>query len=117
MEIICPFCGWRNEPTARMCGGCGQPLHTPISAPVDPEAITEPDLRRAMPIPGGAYAGDRARTRPALPPATPPSRATARQRAGWRLARNVLLALLALGIVGALAWASMVRPALHQRVD
>jgi hypothetical protein len=29
----------------------------------------------------------------------------------------VLLALLALGIVGALAWASMIRPALHQRVD
>src|SRR5579875_3674012 len=25
-EITCPRCGWRNEASARMCGGCGMPL-------------------------------------------------------------------------------------------
>lgn len=27
-ERICSNCSWQNEPTARMCGGCGQPLGT-----------------------------------------------------------------------------------------
>lgn len=27
-ERICSNCGWQNEPIARMCGGCGQPLGT-----------------------------------------------------------------------------------------
>jgi hypothetical protein len=122
MEIICPQCGWRNEPTARMCGGCGQPLHTPIAPPADPEAITDPDLRRATPFPGyappGGYADDVARTQPAILPEALPARTGVTKRdARARLARNVLLALLVLTIVGALAWASVIRPALHQRVD
>ncbi len=33
-EITCARCGWRNEATARMCGGCGMPLthnDTPVN--------------------------------------------------------------------------------------
>src|SRR4051794_35556173 len=26
--VTCTRCGWQNEPTARMCGGCGMPLRT-----------------------------------------------------------------------------------------
>lgn len=32
-ERICSQCGWRNEPEARMCGGCGKPLGTFGAAP------------------------------------------------------------------------------------
>lgn len=34
--IVCPRCGWRNETTARMCGGCGQPLPLAPAAPSVP---------------------------------------------------------------------------------
>jgi hypothetical protein len=88
---------------------------------VDPEAITDPDLRRAMPIPGGvsagAFAGDRARTHPALPAVGPSARVASKRGAGWRFARNALITLVLLGIVGTLAWASVIRPTLHQRVE
>ena len=39
-ERICSNCSWRNEPDARMCGGCGRPLgifgSTPIGMPSTP---------------------------------------------------------------------------------
>lgn len=33
--LVCARCGWRNEATARMCGGCGRPLRA-----LDPAATT-----------------------------------------------------------------------------
>lgn len=33
-ERICSNCSWRNEPDARMCGGCGRPLGTFVSTPI-----------------------------------------------------------------------------------
>src|SRR5260370_397626 len=35
-ELMCPHCGWRNEGTARMCGGCGQPLRDSSAVPLRP---------------------------------------------------------------------------------
>jgi hypothetical protein len=32
VDITCAQCGWRNEATARMCGGCGQPLRQPLES-------------------------------------------------------------------------------------
>ncbi|MGZ3676945.1 MAG: hypothetical protein ACXWQR_00045 [Ktedonobacterales bacterium] len=37
--VTCTRCGWQNEPTARMCGGCGMPLRT-----TDPGATSNVDL-------------------------------------------------------------------------
>lgn len=37
--VTCMRCGWQNEPTARMCGGCGMPLHT-----TDPGATSNVEL-------------------------------------------------------------------------
>jgi hypothetical protein len=36
--IICARCGWQNDATARMCGGCGTPLRGP-----DPGATSQAD--------------------------------------------------------------------------
>src|SRR5574340_368633 len=49
--IQCAHCGWLNEPGARMCGGCGQPLtasatNAPMKGGVpSDEAITDPELQ------------------------------------------------------------------------
>jgi hypothetical protein len=32
VDITCARCGWRNEATARMCGGCGQPLRQSLES-------------------------------------------------------------------------------------
>ncbi|MBF6591916.1 MAG: hypothetical protein IVW57_15515, partial [Ktedonobacterales bacterium] len=53
--VVCARCGWPNEPTARMCGGCGQPLSALALPPVNHEAVTEPNLRQ-MPSRGGTVA-------------------------------------------------------------
>ena len=55
VDIICPRCGWRNETTARMCGGCGRPL---VSA--DPSATVGVPASFAL-----AYAS------PSTPPVAP----------------------------------------------
>lgn len=40
--IICARCGWQNDATARMCGGCGTPLQG-----VDPGATSQADTGAA----------------------------------------------------------------------
>ena len=68
--IICTRCGWQNDSTARMCGGCGAPLYiadpgaTSQAYPVlpDPPTLTPPGSQGP-----GAYAAQ-----PYVQPATPP---------------------------------------------
>jgi hypothetical protein len=41
--IICARCGWQNDATARMCGGCGTPLRV-----ADPGATSQADTGAAV---------------------------------------------------------------------
>lgn len=126
-EIICGSCGWRNESTARMCGGCGRPLRA-TSGPggaggrvaatvstrlaVDDDAPTVPDIPlSAIPTPA------RPRGTPAYPRTPPP--APSSTPAGGA-SRGLLIVAAALAIVIALcagSWGLLLRPALHGQID
>jgi hypothetical protein len=143
-NITCQHCGWQNEPTARMCGGCGMPLRV-----ADPGATT---LAAPAPAVGGwaaaapatptAYAHDAPTAfAPALPqqyapaaPRTPPLRwpgdeaaraKGARARAAgahgsapwWRipLIAGIILVVLVVGFLG--TWALAIHPSLHTSLD
>ncbi|HEV2459219.1 MAG TPA: hypothetical protein VGS80_12745, partial [Ktedonobacterales bacterium] len=125
--VTCARCGWQNEPTARMCGGCGQPLRSSLPGEGQPYTSTD-----TMPYSGEAetlYAP------PAVPPDLPQSvvsrppggtassaawpEAGARSRAGsqatkglrWWRAPLILLLVLGLLVGTSLgAWALIVRP-------
>ena len=135
--LVCARCGWRNEATARMCGGCGQP-----SRALDPAATTavhpvSPDT--AFPSAPTSYAtGKQAAYAPAeRPPYAPPSTRTpsrwpdasgsttprpaspaSRHPRGWARGLIVFLVVLLVltgGLLG--AWALVIRPAVHTAVD
>src|SRR5258707_651983 len=141
-NITCQHCGWQNELTARMCGGCGMPLRV-----ADPGATT---LATAAPAAGGwaaaapatptAYAHDAptafapARPEPysdapAAPPTPPlrwPGDEAARAKAAragsapgrgsapwWRIPLIAGIVLVVL-VAGSLgAWALAIRPSTH----
>jgi hypothetical protein len=135
--LVCARCGWGNEATARMCGGCGRPLRA-----LDPAATTavhpvSPDT--AFPSAPTSYAtGTRTAYAPAeRPPYAPPSTRTPslwpdgsgsttphpasqsplRPR-GWARGLIVFLVVLLVltgGLLG--AWALVIRPAIHTAVD
>ena len=57
-ERICSQCGWRNEPEARMCGGCGRPLGTFGAVPRDSSLFPSSGAGADVPTdytPGGMY--------------------------------------------------------------
>lgn len=143
-EIVCPACGWHNEPSARMCGGCGTVL------PALAARMGTPGATVALPSPPIApgSAGDNATTvyvpqappapiygqpPPYVPPAsgpaawTPPTPQTARAGGavhgrtvagrGWRRLLVAVLVLAVLACAGLGAWNAAVRPALHTQVD
>jgi hypothetical protein len=126
--IQCARCGWHNEATAIMCGGCGQPLRT-ASPSYPPPATAQwaeaPATPPAVPAPRHVSGAGNAPTWPASggwapPNATPAATRTARRRrAGclsgclWTLAITAaLFALLVAGI-----WGLVVRPAVHAQAD
>lgn len=116
--VICPRCGWSSEVTARVCGGCGQLLPAAGSSAASSDA-TIPDVwggavyDAEVPLAGTQHAENRAFSRPQAAAGARPSR---RHRfGGCLLAAIMTFALLC--AVGALAWASAVRPMLHARVD
>jgi hypothetical protein len=135
--LVCARCGWRNEATARMCGGCGRPLRA-----LDPAATTavhpiSPDA--AFPSAPTSYAtGTRTVYAPTeRPPYAPPSTLTPsrwpdaggsttprpaspspRRPRGWARGLIVFLVVLLVltgGLLG--AWALVIRPAVHNAVD
>jgi len=94
--IICAHCGWQNDSTARMCGGCGMPLRS-----IDPGATSQdntgPGGRGAaqgnlpsldaptMMSPGAGNVAPQAYAQPATPPAVPqiPTPVTAGRAVAW----------------------------------
>ena len=137
-EIVCARCAWRNEPTARMCGGCGAPLRTPDSgaangyqpglvgvsgagasayyAPDAPTTMTPtpPDLpglgAPGQPYVAGAVGG--------WPGAAAPVATETKPRADRKRVAIICGAVLAALIIGLLsAWFVIIQPALHRTVD
>jgi hypothetical protein len=141
--IQCARCGWQNESTAIMCGGCGQmlraapPAVAPTSvapAPWQPEgrarpASAESDLptlydaptQRAHPAhPARPSAGPSARAQ--QPTVWPGAQAgvVPRRKPGRRWRRVLLALVLALALLASIAagaWGLAIRPAAHQQVD
>jgi hypothetical protein len=132
--VTCARCGWQNEPTARMCGGCGQPLRSSLPGEGQPYTSTDtmpysgeaetlyappavpPDLPQSVVSrpPGGTASS------PAWPEAGARSRAGSQATKGLRWWRAPLILLLVLGLlVGTSlgAWALIVRPIVHVQVD
>ncbi|HLJ81058.1 MAG TPA: hypothetical protein VKT52_06195 [Ktedonobacterales bacterium] len=141
-DITCSHCGWRNEATARMCGGCGQPLrqspNSPATAtvaipagwasgaesgattPVDIPAAFAPTV--AAPPTAGAYSPPSPLAAPSVwPGATPAGRRSgaspAAKKNPWRVPIIVLVVLCVLLAAGLGAWALVLRPAIHSSVD
>ena len=137
-EIVCARCAWQNEPTARMCGGCGAPLRTPepgavnayqpgltgaasVGAPgyYSPDAPTTmtptpPDLL-GMGLPGQPQA---AGAIGAWPGAVAPVATQTKPRADRKriaIISGAVLAALIVGLFG--AWFVIIQPALHRTVD
>jgi hypothetical protein len=102
----CAYCGWRNEPGARMCGGCGRPLiASALSGVVPPgEAITDPEIQ--------AVAQARPRSTPAMPGSAP-----RRPNTFGRVLLILGVILLVIACVCAGAWGLILRPSLHRQVD
>lgn len=125
--FTCARCGWHNEPTARMCGGCGQPLARAAMTPEDAAEVTLPEgawfpASAAMPAPDFLAGQGAAWSRPGtVPPPGPAPRGVApRQQRTHRLRRALLAALLVCGVVvlaGVVGWGAIVRPMVHRRVD
>lgn len=140
-EINCARCGWQNEPTARMCGGCGAPLRTPepgavsayaqhggpfaaegvggsaLYSPDAPTTLTPtpPDMP-AMGMMSPPYAAGAVGGWPGV--ATPvAAREQPRPDRGRRIliTTGVALATLLIGLVA--AWALIIQPALHNAAD
>ena len=144
--IICAHCGWQNDSTARMCGGCGMPLRS-----IDPGATSQdyagpggwapaqanlasPDATTM--IPGGGNALPQAYTQPATPPALPQmptpvtaaSPAVAWPAAGqvkpatgrfrwWIIPVAILTTLIVLGVLGLGVWGLGIQPSTAASVN
>jgi hypothetical protein len=139
--IQCSRCGWQNDSSAIMCGGCGQPLRASgaaldygpsvdVAAPAGslPAAPVSPDFD--MPT-----MQDVALTQPIAQTASPPSRISQGKPAVWpgassgpaarpatrqRWWRGPLAALIVLGMLAALivgVWALVIRPVAHAQAD
>ncbi len=122
VELQCRHCGWRNEPGARMCGGCGRPLREIVAAgasaahripPVGNDAPTVVDVPPVVRPP--------ARRQPstvnweAMPDAPKWSLRTGAS-AGRALLILLIVVMVAL-LAGAGAWAAVIRPQLHQQIE
>lgn len=142
-EIICGRCGWRNEGTARMCGGCGQPLRVtgmpvggaltqavPIrSAPAQTSGMPSPTTPQTPPAsaypvastaPQPPYFAAQAFATPTWPGDGQQGGAAARAatKRGRSRVPTVLLVTLCVLLVATLgAWALVIRPAIHATVD
>lgn len=140
-EIICARCGWQNELTARMCGGCGAPLRTPEPGSVNAYALPgATQAVNALPSAASFYSPEAPTTLTPTPPdvpamgmpprygppgavgawpgaAAPAAPQTKPHANGRRIAiiTGAVLTALVIGLLG--AWALIIQPALHHTVD
>jgi hypothetical protein len=135
-DIVCQNCGWQNEPTARMCGGCGRPLRE--SDPGATAFVGGAGIGLASPAENGATLAHDAPTlagletaldAPPLKVAWPGVAASRGKRAHadgaaapsetpwWRIPLIVgaVLAVLVIALLG--TWALGIRPAIHTSLD
>lgn len=110
-DVLCKFCGWRNESSARRCGGCGRPLRDGEPVEAAPSAPTL-GWSPTVPLPGPApAAGSASRPMPGSP--VPSARAGRKGNVG----RAALAAVILLALALAIAWSAVIRPAIHAQVD
>jgi hypothetical protein len=121
--IQCARCGWHNEATAIMCGGCGQPLRAtpqpnvpqatvpwsqaPVPAPA-PQLVSSQQAAPTWPVASGAPAPVQRAA-----PAARPRRSSCLSGCLWSLL--IILALLVALVMS--AWSLVLRPALHAQAD
>jgi hypothetical protein len=140
-QVRCVHCGWQNQVSDRMCGGCGKPLlhpgssfgvpaeYTPTvasSGPVAPPPLS-PDTRTATwsapayPKPYTPQTATVAATPLGAAPAYAPARGSqARAKGRSCLARTLIafaIAAILLLVLMACGWSAFLRPALHTAVD
>ncbi len=120
----CPHCGWQNEPTAIMCGGCGQPLQaTRAIGAVGGGQAPEGDLPTTLDVrppmaPAARPTG--APAQPIAPPASDMAPRRGRVGVGGCVARGLLVLVITLGVLAGIAasvWGLAIRPTAHARVD
>ncbi len=110
-EIICANCGWHNEPSAMMCGGCGRPLPAASSLAGGRSAIDLEDTIPDVPTVQTPTVPARVAEAPASGP-----RPTQRRR-GRRLLTGCLITLAILLVVAIGTWIVIIRPVAHTIAD
>jgi hypothetical protein len=123
--IQCARCGWHNEATAIMCGGCGQPLRAAQPAYQPPATVPWSQAPAAQPAtPQRLSGGHDAPTWPApggwAPAAAAPAAPVARPRRSSCLSGCLWSLLITLALFTALAvgvWSLVLRPAIHAQAD
>jgi hypothetical protein len=136
--IICARCGWQNDSTARMCGGCGAPLYTSdpgATSQANPALQDAPTVASSNVPDPGLYPAQ-PYVQPATPPPIPqmPTPATAapaawpspgqgKARSGrgtfrwWIVPLAILIAILVLGGLGFGVWSFGIQPSTANSVN
>ena len=137
--IICARCGWQNDSTARMCGGCGAPLYVADPGATSQANTTSQDAPTvASPnVPGPGVYPAQPYAQPATPPPIPqmptpvtapapaawpgPGQAKATSGRGtfrwWVIPLAILVAILVLGGLGFGVWSFGIQPSTANSVN
>ncbi|GEM_PF-1843374 len=142
--IICARCGWQNEATARMCGGCGAPLRSTDPAatsqantgPVELYSQDAPTTVSPNPGVGADMIMPQPYAQPATPPAQPQpatpvggpapawpgagqaaAKSATRQFRWWLIPVIILAIIVVLGIGTLGVYGLGISPSMHNQVQ
>jgi hypothetical protein len=143
-KVRCVQCGWQNEPSDRMCGGCGQPLFhagstfgsspdpaptlassrvvaPPPLSPVSPETRTAAWSVQGYPQQFSPQTSTVAATPLRAAPQFGSATVSQSQTKGGSCLARALIALAVAAVLSvvmmACGWAAVLRPALHRSLD